>query len=278
MKLLENTKIGLRKLNWSRAETFTYFISGVARELHIFPSLFVSIHTHYKRKRLNKQWEQCDRDAINAFIDKFLKRTEEGSYFDFGICKLPDISNTTLMDDMLSVFKDSLLFPVYFNDNYDAFFVRRYDRYINSEGPFGYTDGAFDVTVKEGDIVIDAGAWIGDFSAYAVSKGAVAYAFEPSKDNFELCKQTEALNKDIGQIYPVQAGLGDRECEMQLQNQPNHSAWSSVVISRDGNAETIKITTLDKFVEEQGLERVDFIKRQILIIRLCILATSCLRR
>jgi len=32
------------------------------------------------------------------------------------------------------------------------------------EGPYGYADGSFDVSVKNGDVVIDAGAWIGDFS------------------------------------------------------------------------------------------------------------------
>jgi hypothetical protein len=59
----------------------------------------------------------------------------------------------------------------------------------------------------------------------------------------------------------------------------NCSSGSSLVTDlKFGQKEIVIITTFDKFVEEQGLERVDFIKRQILIIRLCILATSCLRR
>jgi hypothetical protein len=42
---------------------------------------------------------------------------------------------------------------------------------IMPEGPYGYRDGEFDVTVKRGDIVIDAGAWIGDFAALALVTG-----------------------------------------------------------------------------------------------------------
>jgi tRNA G37 N-methylase Trm5 len=67
------------------------------------------------------------------------------------------------------------------------------------EGPYGYTDGDFDVTVKKRDVVIDAGAWIGDFSAYAASKGAITYAFEPANDTFQwLCKTRELNNVNGG--------------------------------------------------------------------------------
>jgi hypothetical protein len=62
------------------------------------------------------------------------------------------------------------MFPCFLNDDYHKEIVEYYDQ-IMSEGQYGYTDGLFDVTVKENDIVIDAGAWIGDFSAYAASKG-----------------------------------------------------------------------------------------------------------
>jgi FkbM family methyltransferase len=130
-----------------------------------------------------------------------------------------------------------------------------------AEGPYGYTDGAFDVTVKSGDVVIDAGAWIGDFSAYAVSKGAVAYAFEPTKNTFDwLCKAAELNGANL---HPVQKGLSNIEGEAFISFLDGNSGASSITMERSKNGETIALTTLDKFVEDNKLSRVYFIKADI---------------
>ncbi|MDR1897680.1 MAG: FkbM family methyltransferase, partial [Prevotellaceae bacterium] len=126
----------------------------------------------------------------------------------------------------------------------------------------------FDVTVKKDDIVIDAGAWIGDFSAYVASKGAMAYAFEPVNDTFHLLCKTASLNSiDTGKhkIYPIQKGLGSSECNTDIFIDKNHSEANSILNEKkQGDAsEKISITTLDKFVEENNLKRVDFIKADI---------------
>jgi hypothetical protein len=72
------------------------------------------------------------------------------------------------------------------------------------DGPNGYIDGDFDVSVKAGDTVIDAGVYIGDFGAYATAKGAVTYAFEPSSYIYRALIETSALNGN--KIIPVQKG------------------------------------------------------------------------
>jgi hypothetical protein len=92
-----------------------------------------------------------------------------------------------------NVFHDTFLFSLFFDDKYPAKLVRRLDNFMY-EGPYGYTDENFDVTVKAGDIVIDAGSWIGDFSAYAASRDALAYAFEPASDIFKSLQETAELN------------------------------------------------------------------------------------
>jgi FkbM family methyltransferase len=56
------------------------------------------------------------------------------------------------------------------------------------------------------------GAWIGDYSAYAASKNATVYAFEPVKGVFDRLCKTAILN-ELGKIIPVQKGLGDYEKE-----------------------------------------------------------------
>jgi hypothetical protein len=100
-------------------------------------------------------------------------------------------------DNFIYIFSDTFLFSLLFDDDYSAELVLRLEG-LMSEGPYGYTAENFDVTVKSGDVVIDAGAWIGDFSAYASSRGAHAYAFEPTSDTFRKLQETAELNNKSG--------------------------------------------------------------------------------
>jgi FkbM family methyltransferase len=162
------------------------------------------------------------------------------------------------------IFEDVFLFPCYYHDNYDKQLVQRLDLHM-LEGPYGYTDGLFNVTIEKNDVVIDAGAWIGDFSAYAASKGATAFAFEPIKEIYDLLCETKMLNNvnEKGQIYPVQKGLGDHEFETNIFIDESNSGSNSIVLGANFDGEKVSITTLDKFVEDNNLERVDFIKADI---------------
>jgi FkbM family methyltransferase len=239
-------------MHWTRTEAIAYFLKGVARELGIAPFFFL------------KQYEKI---ACRIFVKKWLKNNINGACFDFDGAKLPDVSHDKAkLKGLFCVFQETLVFPCFFNDNYDRTIVEYYDRFIG-EGPYGYINGDFDVTVKKDDIVIDAGAWIGDFSAYVSSKGATVYAFEPVNETFQLLRKTEMLNNVMGgQIYPIQQGLGDSECEMDISiDSAGGGIGDSIIINRGGAhmREKISITTLDKFVKENKLERVDFIKADI---------------
>jgi FkbM family methyltransferase len=165
------------------------------------------------------------------------------------------------------IFIDTFLVPCFFEDNYCKTFIDKIDKRMH-EGPYGYKDAEFDVTVKADDIVIDAGAWIGDFSAYAASKGATAYAFEPTTEIFRTLNQTAELND--GKIYPVQMGLGRNDCEISFFIDSENGTGNSVFhagaggfIPMTNNSEIVKITTLDKFADENKLNKIDFIKADI---------------
>ena len=86
---------------------------------------------------------------------------------------------------ILQIYADVLFVYCIHNDNYNSVLINELDK-ILPEGTYSYAQGDFDVTIKPNDIVIDAGAWIGDFSAYASAKEAVVYAFEPVKNTFEF--------------------------------------------------------------------------------------------
>jgi FkbM family methyltransferase len=199
---------------------------------------------------------------VMTFIDTYLRKNNEGkTYFNFGGALLPDVDGETLGILMMGVFNDTFFIPLFHSDNYDKSIVDILDLYM-AEGPYGYTDGNFDVSVKTGDVVIDAGAWIGDYSAYAVNKGADVYAFEPTSEMFALLESTAELNKP-GKIYPVKKGLSNQTGTAVIQIDEYNSTGSIILRNRDCKSEQISLTALDAFVAENNIKKVDFIKADI---------------
>ncbi|MDR2796415.1 MAG: hypothetical protein LBB47_06880, partial [Spirochaetaceae bacterium] len=145
---------------------------------HIINSVLViaADRVYYKLKKCDYKFE------TDIFIKRWLKNIDGKKYFDFNGAFFPDIRNDDKNWDIFfpHIFEDTFLIDCYYDDNYGKNIVDVLDK-LMGEGPYGYTDesAGFDVRVKSGDVVIDAGAWFGDFSAYAASKGALTYAFEP---------------------------------------------------------------------------------------------------
>ncbi|MDR2795529.1 MAG: FkbM family methyltransferase [Spirochaetaceae bacterium] len=196
------------------------------------------------------------------------KNADSEPVFNFNGAIFPRLSKDDI-DCFQYVFADTFLFSLLLNDNYSAELVERLEG-LMGEGPYGYTAENFDVTVKTGDVVIDAGAWIGDFSAYAAARGAVAYAFEPASATFNELQKTAALNNSRGGggIFPVNKGLGETETELELfaPVDTKNSGGNTTVKPRAASnnfIEKIKITTLDNFAHEQNLKKLDFIKADI---------------
>jgi len=232
------------------------------------------------RKEIIKHYEQitiCS-GKIKDSID-FLEKTKNGfysfeflkiwlcgdeggrKYFDFNGAKLPDISqDTAQMNSLLQIFQDSFLFFCLLDDNYCKKLVEQFDPCM-MEGPYGYSDTDFDVTIKPDDVVMDVGAWIGDFSAYAAAKGAKAYAFEPLSKNYELLLKTAELNGN--NIIPIKKGLGNINEDKEICINENDTAGSSAYLTKSKNKEIIEITTLDEFVERENIKKLDFIKSDI---------------
>jgi hypothetical protein len=143
---------GLRHRGWTHSEAIAYFVKGVARELYIAPTFFLKLHEVEVFRRKEKEGGAKSRKKLLNFTEKWLKHDNEESYFDFGICKLPDVSkNKEKLQILTIVFDDTLMFPCLLNDNYDKYIVNHFDCFM-SEGPYGYIDGTFDVTVKKGNL------------------------------------------------------------------------------------------------------------------------------
>jgi len=121
--------------------------------------------------------------------------------------------------------------------------------------------------IKDGSIVIDAGANVGVFARFAarLAKGAGRiYAFEPVPETF---RRLTAETKGHATIALFQKGLGSEITEKKMHYSYSSLGTSTVEDSpftindgeRTERAE-IQITTIDEFVKSHSLPRVDFIK------------------
>lgn len=193
-------------------------------------------------------------------IERYSALYKREDNFDFDGIKLP------LMDKN---YESLLLGPIYpetifphteMGDRFPEEMHIKYDRVF-----YGFQGRGLDATVAPGDVVIDIGSWVGDFAAYSSMKGASKiYAFEPTPMTYGYLCRTAELNENI---EPVQLGLGEEpgELTMHLYDDVN-TGGNSFIGERGaeiGTIEKLPITTLDTFVEERGIERVDFIKADI---------------
>lgn len=124
-------------------------------------------------------------------------------------------------------------------------------------------DGTYiygNVRLQPGDVVIDAGANLGFFAAYAAYKGCVVHAFEPDRRNRECLRETAGLYSSI-QVHSQ--ALMDTIGKITFLE--DGSFRSTAVFLDKANAELVQTDaiTLDSFVKLHTLRKVDFIKADI---------------
>ncbi|MFN3420989.1 MAG: FkbM family methyltransferase [Armatimonadota bacterium] len=116
--------------------------------------------------------------------------------------------------------------------------------------------------LREGMTVMDIGANIGVYAlhfARKVGPNGKVYAFEPVPENFERLKEHIALNNATN-IVPVPLALFDRKGTVKIS--VAEGASSIFCWSTDQFVE-VPTTTLDEFVAEQGVMRVDALKLDV---------------
>jgi FkbM family methyltransferase len=118
--------------------------------------------------------------------------------------------------------------------------------------------------IRKGDIVLDGGGFIGDWTKRALEKGAsLVVTFEPSPEAIEWIRRNLRAEIDAGRVILCQKGLWDQEGRLQLSvNEENPAA--STVSDHGGNmSEWIDLQSLDAIVEELALDRVDVLKLDV---------------
>lgn len=212
-------------------------------------------------------------NKYKLYKSKKLIRYFENGCFNFNGILLPDIRDkNNILVHLNQVYEDILYYHCNNNDKYDFELVNDLDSAF-PEGSYCIELEDSSITIKPGDIVVDAGAWIGDFSAYAAHKGAMVYAFEPSYSMRQLLNMTSELN---GNIVVVPYGLSDEDGVAEFSKSDLTGYSGSIInnVNYTGGTEKIELTTLDSFVSKNNVQKIDFIKADIEGAERCLLAGS----
>jgi len=175
------------------------------------------------------------------------KEYSEGDHFNFNGIKLPKIEREAERESFIG----NVLDIVYSSTK---------NGYQINSGDGSYERGK--VKIEPGDVVIDAGANIGAFSALASVRGAIVYAFEPIEEiKNEYLDKTAALNPNI---TVVQKALSDKTGKIEMNLDLGNIGGSSMVRHRKNESKIFaESDTLDNWAEKNNISKVDFLKADI---------------
>jgi FkbM family methyltransferase len=117
--------------------------------------------------------------------------------------------------------------------------------------------------VKSGDIVLDAGAYVGTYTKHALARGAkLVVAIEPSPASVECLRRNLSSEIAAGRVVVYPKGLWDGEQVLPLFVNPSNNAGNSF-LPGGVRAGAIPVTTIQKLSDELHLPRIDFIKADV---------------
>jgi FkbM family methyltransferase len=135
-----------------------------------------------------------------------------------------------------------------------------YDDYSRiDEGPYEQEH----TELERDDVVFDCGANIGLFTNLAVQKGCKVYAFEPMPDAISYLQELKDSHGEQMEICPY--ALADK-CGKASFHVQNFDLLGASMLENNNTIDKdyeVEVTTIDTFVEQHHIERVDYIKADI---------------
>ena len=172
--------------------------------------------------------------------------------------------------------EDTAIFDMELNDFVLPYFLRRrlegfdekHERLYNVLKSFCWLEGPYelddDVAVCPGDVVIDCGANMGLFSALVAQDDCRVFAFEPIPLVIDNYLSVTAANYPT--ITICRQALWDKKEELlfkvSLQNIGASTAIAGKTMEQHVDVR-VEAITLDDFVDQHNLKRIDFIKADI---------------
>jgi len=217
-----------------------------------FPSFLPSyVIEKHQRRLMNDILKNSNLFRVIEIKDKFLFVAEK---FKFYYPKNLDYT------EPIGQFID-FIYPVFNHDLYP--YVEKKllaNKWLAREG--SYEEGG--VKIDNGDIVIDAGAFIGLFSIFAgkrVGKVGKVFAFEPDERSRGILSENIKLN-NLENVEIFSYALGEFCTNLKFFVSSQHPASSGGIFLK-GKEKIVPQITLDDFVKKYDIKRIDFIKADI---------------
>ena len=120
---------------------------------------------------------------------------------------------------------------------------------------------------KPGAVIIDIGAHIGLFSiiaAQVTGKTGKVYAFEPAPGTYALLQKTVVINHEEQVVETMQKAVGKENGKITFFVSDNKADNSNSLVNykedRSLHGIDVAVTTIDNFVQEKNITKLDFIK------------------
>lgn len=132
-----------------------------------------------------------------------------------------------------------------------------------------YLQACAEQFISRDSIVFDIGANIGTWSVplgcFLKSRGGgKVYAFEPVRNNYDRLRDNIHLNGLNSIVLPYELALGDttKKVPMSIENAATRSGNAGLAIQQRAGSAAIEadMTTVDAFLREAQLKRIDLIK------------------
>lgn len=120
-------------------------------------------------------------------------------------------------------------------------------------------------SVRQGDVILDAGAYIGDTALLLSHKthgNCTIHSFEISPLNYDTLRKNIALNK-LANIYANRLAVySSSNTELAFTDSRGKTSLTSSAL-QGGDRYTVNTVTIDDYVDARSLDKVDFIKMDI---------------
>ncbi|MFB6115259.1 MAG: FkbM family methyltransferase [Candidatus Nanohalobium sp.] len=167
----------------------------------------------------------------------------------------------------LAVFVGQNVLSVFLNSTEDGYRRKFKDTEIEMSSPIHFSEFLTEkpltgyvknVDLDEANLVVDAGAYPGEFTIYAARKGAEVIALEPDPENAEDLRENVRMNGLEDKVTVVEKGLWDEKDQKSFERDQEFGLGSQI----EEDAEiTIQLDTLDHIASEHG--EPDFVKMDI---------------
>lgn len=120
-------------------------------------------------------------------------------------------------------------------------------------------------SVKRGNTVFDIGANNGYYTVLAsklVGKNGKVYAFEPDPQSLKLLYKNLKLN-NCNNVFVIESALGDKKCKLTLNQDTSNPGESSLSHMAKNNKIIVDVITLDQFVKNQKIKKIDLIQMDV---------------